>query len=179
MTSQRREPLFEPGVRDDEAAIERPARRGRQARAVRRGDRRAARIGSLAVCVAGRRAVPVAYVPGWRCGAPRSSTWAAETDRRARFVLADTVRTHARRLDWLEVGDETLERLRVLGGCNPAHDATRATNRLRDMLLRRQPGAGAGSRAEARPPGRPSAAPPLFDADGAARYRTAPAYVAR
>jgi hypothetical protein len=34
MTWQRREPLFERGVRNDEAAIERPARRGRQARAV-------------------------------------------------------------------------------------------------------------------------------------------------
>jgi hypothetical protein len=31
-------------------------------------------------------------------------------------VLADTARTHARRPHWLEASDETLERLRVLGG---------------------------------------------------------------
>jgi Transposase len=52
-------------------------------------------------------------------------------------VLADTARTHARRLHWLEVDDETLERLRVLGGYDDdlAHDVNRAANRLRDMLL--------------------------------------------
>jgi transposase len=61
----------------------------------------------------------------------------AKTDRRDSFVLADTARTHARRLHWLELDDETLERLRVLGGYDDdlAHDVNRAANRLRDMLL--------------------------------------------
>jgi transposase len=61
----------------------------------------------------------------------------AKTDRRDSFVLADTARTHARRLHWLEVGDETLEPLRVLGGYDDdlAHDVNRTANRLRDMLL--------------------------------------------
>ena len=31
-------------------------------------------------------------------------------------MLADTARTHARRLHWLELDDETLERLGLLGG---------------------------------------------------------------
>jgi hypothetical protein len=61
----------------------------------------------------------------------------AKTDRRDSFVLADTARTHARRLHWLEADDETLERLRVLGGYDDdlAHDVNRTANRLRDMLL--------------------------------------------
>ena len=43
-------------------------------------------------------------------------------------MLADTARTHARRLLWLQVGDETLERLRVLGGYDDdvAHDGQTA-----------------------------------------------------
>jgi hypothetical protein len=61
----------------------------------------------------------------------------AKTDRRDSFVLADTARTHARRLHWLEGDDETLERLRVIGGYDDdlAHNVNRAANRLRDMLL--------------------------------------------
>jgi hypothetical protein len=60
-----------------------------------------------------------------------------KTDRRDSFVLADTARTHARRLHWLEAADETLERLRVLGGYDDdlAHDVNRTANRLCDMLL--------------------------------------------
>lgn len=54
-------------------------------------------------------------------------------------MLADTARTHARRLHWLQVGDETLERLRVLGGDDLAHDVNRTANRLRDMLLATSP----------------------------------------
>jgi hypothetical protein len=45
--------------------------------------------------------------------------------------------SHAVSLPWLEVSDETLERLRALGGYDddPAHDVNRTANRLRDMLL--------------------------------------------
>src|SRR5215216_3187122 len=41
------------------------------------------------------------------------------------------------RLHWLEGSDETLERLRLLGGYDDdlAHDVNRTANRLRDMLL--------------------------------------------
>jgi hypothetical protein len=61
----------------------------------------------------------------------------AKTDQRDSFVLADTARIHAGRLHWLEQDDDTLDRLRVLGGYDEdlAHDVTRACNRLRDMLL--------------------------------------------
>ncbi len=65
----------------------------------------------------------------------------AKTDRRDSFILADTARTHARRLHWLQVSDETLEQLRVLGGYDDdlAHDVTRTTNRLRDSCCRSAP----------------------------------------
>jgi hypothetical protein len=85
-----------------------------------------------------RRGVPVAYVPGLVMRrASELYPGEAKTDRRDSFVLADTARTHARRLHWLEVSDETLERLRLLGGYDDdlAHDVNRAANRLRDMLL--------------------------------------------
>jgi hypothetical protein len=92
--------------------------------------------GSLAVCVARGRGVPVAYVPGLVMRrASELYPGEAKTDRRDSFVLAR--RTHARRLHWLELSDETLERLRLLGGCEDdlAHDANRAANRLCDLLL--------------------------------------------
>ncbi|MCA1698032.1 MAG: IS110 family transposase, partial [Actinobacteria bacterium] len=99
-------------------------------------------IGSLAVCLARRRGVPVAYVPGLVMRrAAELYPGEAKTDRRDSFVLADTARTHARRLHWLEVSDETLERLRLLGGYDDdlAHDVNRTANRLRDMLLATSP----------------------------------------
>src|SRR5215216_1622536 len=132
------EPLFERSVGNDEAAIERLLElAGESGRCVLVIDQPGS-SGALAVCVARRRGVPVAYVPGLVM--PRASELypgEAKTDRRDSFVLADTARTHARRLHWLEVDDETLERLRVLGGYDDdlAHDVNRAANRLRDMLL--------------------------------------------
>jgi transposase len=132
------ESLFERSVANDEAAIERlldlAGEGGRCALVIDQPGS----IGSLAVCVARRRGVPVAYVPGLVMRrASELYPGEAKTDRRDSFVLADTARTHARRLHWLEVGDETLERLRVLGGYDDdlAHDVNRAANRLRDMLL--------------------------------------------
>jgi hypothetical protein len=61
----------------------------------------------------------------------------AKTDRRDRFVLADTARTHAHRLHWLEPSDERIEELRVLAGYDDdlSGDSTRTVNRLRDLLL--------------------------------------------
>jgi hypothetical protein len=60
-------------------------------------------IGSLAVYVARRRGVPVAYVPGLVMRrASELYPGEAKTDRRDRFVLADTARIHAQRLHWLD-----------------------------------------------------------------------------
>jgi transposase len=99
-------------------------------------------IGSLAVCLARRRGVPVAYVPGLVMRrASELYPGEAKTDRRDSFVLADTARTHARRPHWLDVSDEKLKQLRVLGGYDDdlAHGVTRTANRLRDMLLATSP----------------------------------------
>jgi transposase len=111
------EPLFERSIRNDEAAVEQLLdRAGEYGRCVLVIDQPGS-IGSLAVCIARRRGVPVAYVPGLVMRrASELYPGEAKTDRRDSFVLADTARTHARRLHWLELGDETLERVRVLGG---------------------------------------------------------------
>jgi transposase len=132
------ERLFELAVRNDEAAIERLLDRALESGPCALVIDQPGSIGSLAVCVARRRGVPVAYVPGLVMRrASELYPGEAKTDRRDSFVLADTARTHARRLHWLELGDETLERLRVLGGYDDdlAHDVNRTANRLRDMLL--------------------------------------------
>jgi transposase len=132
------ERLFELAVRNDEAAIERLFDRALECGACALVIDQPGSIGSLAVCVARRRGVPVAYVPGLVMRrASELYPGEAKTDRRDSFVLADTARTHARRLHWLELGDETLEQLRVLGGFDDdlAHDVNRTANRLRDMLL--------------------------------------------
>jgi transposase len=132
------ERLFELAVSNDEVAIEGlldlAGEGGRCALVIDQPGS----IGSLAVCLARRLGVPVAYVPGLVMRrASELYPGEAKTDRRDSFVLADTARTHARRLHWLELDDETLERLRVLGGYDDdlAHDVNRAANRLRDMLL--------------------------------------------
>jgi transposase len=136
------ERLFELAVRNDEAAIERLLDRALESGPCALVIDQPGSIGSLAVCVARRRGVPVAYVPGLVMRrASELYPGEAKTDRRDSFVLADTARTHARRLHWLELSDETLERLRVLGGYDDdlAHDVNRTANRLRDMLLAASP----------------------------------------
>jgi transposase len=132
------ERLFEQAVRNDEPAIEQLLDRALGSGACALVIDQPGSIGSLAVAVARRRGVPVAYVPGLVMRrASELYPGEAKTDRRDSFVLADVARTHARRLHWLQVSDETLERLRVLGGYDDdlAHDVTRTSNRLRDMLL--------------------------------------------
>lgn len=99
-------------------------------------------IGTLAVAIARRRGVPVAYVPGLVMRrASQLYPGEAKTDRRDSFVIADTARIHQARVHWLTAGDELLEELRVLGGYDDdlAHDRTRVANRLRDMLLQTSP----------------------------------------
>jgi transposase len=95
-------------------------------------------IAQLAIAVAARRAVPVAYIPGLVMRrAAGLYPGEAKTDRRDAFVIADTARTRRRQIHWLDVGsDELLDQLRVLNGfdIDLAADLTRLTNRLRDAL---------------------------------------------
>ena len=136
------EQRFERTVGNDEAEIERLFDRAEECGPLALVIDQPGSIGSLAVCLARRRGVPVAYVPGLVMRrASELYPGEAKTDRRDSFVLADTARTHARRLHWLAVSDETLEELRVLGGYDDdlAHDVNRTANRLRDMLLATSP----------------------------------------
>jgi transposase len=95
-------------------------------------------IAQLAIAVAARRGVPVAYVPGLVMRrAADLYPGEAKTDRRDAFVLADTARIRRRQVHWLDTGsDELLAQLRVLNGfdIDLAADLTRLTNRLRDAL---------------------------------------------
>jgi transposase len=95
-------------------------------------------IAQLAIAVARRRGVPVAYVPGLVMRrAADLYPGEAKTDRRDAFVIADTARMRRRQVHWLDVGnDELLDQLRVLNGfdIDLAADVTRLTNRLRDAL---------------------------------------------
>ena len=89
--------LFELAVRNDEAAIERLLDRALESGPCALVIDQPGLIGSLAVCVARRRGVPVACVPGlvMRHGS-EPYPGEAKTDRRDSLVLADTARTHAR-----------------------------------------------------------------------------------
>ncbi len=132
--------LFDRGVRNDEQAIEKLLDDAGPLVALvvdQPGS-----IGTLAVAVARRRGIRVAYVPGLVMRrASELYPGEAKTDRRDSFVIADTARIHQARLHWLTAGDELLEELRVLGGYDDdlAHDRTRTANRLRDMLLQAAP----------------------------------------
>ena len=132
--------LFDRGVRNDEQAIERLLDRAGQDAALvidQPGS-----IGALAVAVARRRGVPVAYVPGLVMRrASELYPGEAKNDRRDSFVIADTARIHCARVHWLAHSEELLEELRVLGGHDDdlAHDRTRTANRLRDLLLQASP----------------------------------------
>ena len=95
-------------------------------------------IAQLALAVAARRGVPVAYVPGLVMRrAADLYPGEAKTDRRDAYVLADTGRTRRKQVHWLDAtSDELLAQLRVLNGfdIDLAADATRLANRLRDAL---------------------------------------------
>ncbi len=96
-------------------------------------------IAQLAIAVAARRQIPVAYVPGLVMRrAADLYPGEAKTDRRDAFVIADTARSRRTKVHWLDTGsDELLEQLRVLNGfdIDLAADVTRLTNRLRDLLV--------------------------------------------
>lgn len=96
-------------------------------------------IAQLAIAIAARRQVPVAYVPGLVMRrAADLYPGEAKTDRRDAFVIADTARSRRTKVHWLDTGsDELLEQLRVLNGfdIDLAADVTRLANRLRDLLV--------------------------------------------
>jgi transposase len=131
---------FERPVRNDEAAIERLLEdAGVDAALV---IDQPGSIGVLAVAVARRRGMPVAYVPGLVMRrASQLYPGEAKTDRRDSFVIADTARIHQARVHWLIESEELLGQLRILGGHDEdlGHDYTRAANRLRDLLLQACP----------------------------------------
>ena len=95
-------------------------------------------IAQLAIAVAARRSVPVAYVPGLVMRrAADLYPGEAKTDRRDAFVIADTARLRRRQVHWLDTtSDELLGQLRILNGfdIDLAADLTRLSNRLRDAL---------------------------------------------
>ena len=92
----------------------------------------------LLLGVMAQRRVPVAYVSGLVMRrAADLYAGAAKTDPRDAWVLADYARRNPDRLNWLEISDELLARLRVLNGHDSdlAGDATRTINRCREALL--------------------------------------------
>jgi transposase len=95
-------------------------------------------IAQLAIGIAARRDVPVAYVPGLVMRrAADLYPGEAKTDRRDAFVIADTGRTRRRQVHWLDTtSDELMVQLRVLNGfdIDLAADLVRLSNRLRDAL---------------------------------------------
>ena len=132
------EPLFARSIANDEsdleALLERAGGHGTPGLVIDQPGS----IAQLAIAVAGRRQVPVAYVPGLVMRrAAGLYPGEAKTDRRDAFVIADTARMRRRHVHWLDVGsDELLDQLRVLNGFDVdlAADVVRLTNRLRDAL---------------------------------------------
>jgi transposase len=130
--------LFSRSVANDQAAIEavldRAAGHGTPGLVIDQPGS----IAQLALAVAARRGVPVAYVPGLVMRrAADLYPGEAKTDKRDAYVIADTGRTRRRQVHWLDAGsDELLAQLRVLNGfdIDLAADQTRLANRLRDAL---------------------------------------------
>ncbi len=75
-------------------------------------------IAQLAIALAARRQIPVAYIPGLVMRrAADLYPGEAKIDRRDAFVIADTARMRRRQIHWLDTdSDELLARLRVLNG---------------------------------------------------------------
>ena len=132
------EAIFARSVANDEAdleaLLERASQRGTPGLVIDQPGS----IAQLAIALAARRGVPVAYVPGLVMRrAADLYPGEAKTDRRDAYVLADTARTRRRQVHWLDAtSDDLLARLRVLNGFDVdlAADQTRLTNRLRDAL---------------------------------------------
>ena len=99
------ERLFSRSVANDQAAIEavldRAAGHGTPGLVIDQPGS----IAQLALAVAGRRGVPVAYVPGLVMRrAADLYPGEAKTDKRDAYVIADTARTRRRQVHWLDAG---------------------------------------------------------------------------
>ncbi len=133
------EPLFGRSVSNDEQDLDRLIDRAGEHGTPGLVIDQPGSIAQLAIAVAARRGVPVAYVPGLVMRrAADLYPGEAKTDRRDAFVLADTARMRRRQVHWLDTAnDELLARLRVLNGydIDLAADLTRLTNRARDALV--------------------------------------------
>jgi transposase len=116
---------------DLEALVDRAARHGTPGLVIDQPGS----IAQLALAVAARRGVPVAYVPGLVMRrAADLYPGEAKTGRRDAYVIADTGRTRRKQVHWLDAGsDELLASLRVLNGfdIDLAADQNRLANRLR------------------------------------------------
>jgi len=132
------ERLFARAVANDqadlEALLDRAARHGTPGLVIDQPGS----IAQLALAVAARRGVPVAYVPGLVMRrAADLYPGEAKTDRRDAYVLADTGRTRRKQVHWLDASsDGLLAQLRVLNGDDVglAAGATRLASRLRGAL---------------------------------------------
>jgi transposase len=132
------ERIFARGVANDEAALEALLDRAGQHGTVGLVIDQPGSIAQLALAVAVRTQVPVAYVPGLVMRrAADLCPGEAKTGKRDALIIADTGRTRRRQVHWLDAGsDELLGQLRVLNGfdIDLAADQTRLANRLRDAL---------------------------------------------
>jgi transposase len=132
------ERLFARAVVNDQAALEGLLDRAGEHGTVGLVIDQPGSIAQLALAVARRRDVPVAYVPGLVMRrAADLYPGEAKTDKRDAYIIADTGRTRRKQVHWLDVGsDELLDRLKVLNGfdIDLAADQTRLTNRVRDAL---------------------------------------------
>jgi transposase len=133
------EAVFGRGVANDEADIDALLARAGEAGVAGLVIDQPGSIAQLAIAVADRRGVPVAYVPGLVMRrAADLYPGEAKTDRRDAYVIADTARLRRKHLHWLDTSsDELLAQLRVLNGFDVdlAADVVRLTNRLRDALV--------------------------------------------
>lgn len=135
--------LFGRGVANDEAALERMIDDAERVGRVVLVVDVVASPAQLLLAVAAHRGVRVAYVSGLAMRrAADLYPGSAKTDPRDAWVLADHGRRNADRLTWVEISDELLVRLRVLGGHDEdlAADSTRTINRLRDAMVAVSPG---------------------------------------
>lgn len=132
------DPLFARSISNDEADLDDLLEQANQHGVAGLVIDQPGSIAQLAIAVAARAGVPVAYVPGLVMRrAADLYPGEAKTDRRDAFVIADTARLRRRQVHWLDTGsDDLLEQLRVLNGFDVdlAADLTRLTNRLRDAL---------------------------------------------
>lgn len=134
--------LFSRAVRNDQAALEKMLTDATAVGPVAVVIDMTSAGAQLLLGVMAQHQVPVAYVSGLVMRrAADLYAGAAKTDPRDAWVLADYARRNPDRLQWTEISDELLVRLRVLNGHDTdlAGDANRTINRCRDALMALSP----------------------------------------